>query len=152
MNALRLFEAAGNQGNAEAQHNAGFMYHEGQGTKPNMEKAISWYRRAADQGFALSQYNLGVMFADGEGVTPDPETALMWFRSSAAQGYIVAEIRLAEISLASQDLKQAFFWYQKADSGDAAAMFNVGSFYHNGWGVAKAEEYYRKARDAGLDR
>jgi TPR repeat protein len=152
--ALSIFEAVGNQGGAEAQYNAGQMYREGLGTKPNLARAMAWYRRAADQGFAPSQYDLGIMYAEGEGVRPDAKTALMWFRKSAEQGFVEAQVKLAEIAFASQDFKQAFFWWQKAaDGGDANAMFNVGSAYYAGRGVAKNEakavEYYRKARDAG---
>ena len=152
--ALSLFEALGNQGNVEAQHNAGHMYNLGIGTKPNLTQAMAWYRRAADQGFAPSQYDLGIMYAEGEGVKADAKTALFWFRKAAEQGFVDAEVKLAEVSFASQDYKQAFFWWQKAaDVGDAGAMFNVASAYYAGRGVpkdeAKAIEYYRKARDAG---
>lgn len=152
--ALRLFEALGDQGNVEAQHNAGHMYNLGVGTTLNLAKAMAWYRRAADQGFAPSQYDLGIMYAEGEGVKPDAKMALFWFRKAAEQGFVDAEVKLAEVSFASQDFKQAFFWWQKAaDAGDAGAMFNVASAYYAGRGVpkneAKAIEYYRKARDAG---
>jgi tetratricopeptide (TPR) repeat protein len=152
--ALSLFEAIGAQGSAVAQHNAGHMYVNGLGTKRNFPKAMAWYRRAADQGYAPSQYDLGAMYAEGEGVKPDPEIALMWFRKSAEQGFVRAEVKLAEIAFASRNLAEAFVWWQKAaDGGDADAMFNVGSAYYAGRGVAKdldkAIQYYRKARDAG---
>jgi len=152
--ALRIFEAAGLNGNAEAQHNAGYMYRVGEGTKEDLAKAMAWYARAAERGFAPSQFNLGVMYGEGEGVKADPEAALTWFRKSAAQGYVDAQLKLAEIALANDNKKEAFFWYKKAaDNGDANAIFNVASFYYKGFGVAKdqakAVEYYRKARDAG---
>jgi len=152
--ALRIFEAAGLNGNAEAQHNAGYMYRVGEGTKQDFGKALGWYSRAAEQGFAPSQFNLGVMYAEGEGAKADAETALTWFRKSAAQGFVDAQLKLAEIAFANDNKKEAFFWYKKAaDNGDAQAMFNVGSFYYKGIGIAKddakAVEYYRKARDAG---
>jgi hypothetical protein len=152
--ALSLFEAIGAQGSVVAQHNAGHMYVNGLGTKRNFAKALAWYRRAANQGYAPSQYDLGIMYAEGEGLKPDPENAMMWFRKSAEQGFVAAELRLAEIEFASGKFAEAFFWWQKAaDGGDADAMFNVGSAYSSGRGVAKdltkAIEYYRKARDAG---
>lgn len=152
--ALSLFEALGNQGSAEAQHNAGLMYYRGLGTRSDFAKAMAWYRRSAGQGFAASQYDLGIMYDEGEGVPRDAQAAALWLRKSAEQGFVQAQVRLAQILFASQDFKQAFFWWQKAaDAGDASAMFNIGSAYYAGRGVpkdeAKAMEYYRKAKDAG---
>jgi TPR repeat protein len=45
-------------------------------------------------------------------------------------------------------------WLRKAaDKGHATAMYNIGVMYDNGYGVtqdnAKAEEWYKKAKDAG---
>jgi hypothetical protein len=152
--ALSLFETLGAQGDVRAQHNAAYMHVSGLGTKRNFAKAMAWYRRAAEQGHAPSQYDLGVMYAEGEGVKPDPQTALMWYRRSAEQGFVRAQVQLAEIAFAGGNYAEAFFWWQKAaEAGDAGAMFNVGSAYYAGRGVAKdpakAVEYYRKARDAG---
>jgi TPR repeat protein len=154
--ALSIFEELGAQGHVEAQQNAGHMYVNGLGTPRNYAKAMAWYRRAAEQGYAVSQYDLGLMYEKGEGVSPDPETALMWFRKSAEQGFARAQTKLAEFAFASGNMAEAFFWWKKAaDSGDADAMFNVGSAYSVGRGVdkdlTKAIEYYRKARDAGND-
>src|SRR5919205_3778505 len=59
--ALRLFEAAAQKGDREAQHTLGFMYRDGRGTKRNDAKAMAWYRKAAEQDYAPAAYNLGVM-------------------------------------------------------------------------------------------
>ena len=45
-------------------------------------------------------------------------------------------------------------WYEKAaDNGDATAIYALGTFYENGYGVAqdpaKARELYQKAADMG---
>src|SRR5690348_2524035 len=75
VSALRLFEAAAQKGNREAQHRLGFMYREGRGTKRNDAKAMAWYRKAAEQGYAPAEYNLGLMYAQGEGAEADPSKA-----------------------------------------------------------------------------
>ena len=54
----------------------------------------------------------------------------------------------------AQDYAKAREWYEKAAAkGDASAMFNLGSLYKNGHGVAqdyaKAREWYEKAAANG---
>jgi TPR repeat protein len=152
--ALKLFRAAAEAGNREAQHNLGFMYHDGKGTKRDDAEAMVWYRKAADQGFAPSEFDLGVMYAEGEGVRPDPATALVWFRKAADHGFLDAQVRLGEMAFVNSDFPEAFRWFKKAaDQGDERAAFNVGSLYQTGRGVekneAKAVEYYRKSGEIG---
>jgi TPR repeat protein len=44
--ALELFLRAAQLGSASAQHNVGYFYDEGIGTKRNLALALSWYRKA----------------------------------------------------------------------------------------------------------
>src|SRR5215212_4858691 len=153
--ALKLFEAAAQKGDREAQHTLAFMYRDGMGTKRNDAKALAWYRKAAEQGFAPAEYNLGLMYAQGEGVKPDPAAAQIWFRRAADHGSIEAQVKLAEIAVLEEKFEEAFLWFSKAaDQNDADAAFNVGSLYYVGRGVAKDEakatEYYRKAARLGM--
>ena len=153
--ALKLFEAAAQKGNREAQHTLAFMYRDGKGTKRNDAKAIAWYRRAAEQGYAPAEYNLGLMYVQGEGVKPDPVAAQRWFRRAADHGSVEAQVKLAEIAVLEEKFEEAFLWFSKAaDQDDADAAFNVGSLYYLGRGVAKDEakatEYYRKAAQLGM--
>jgi TPR repeat protein len=153
--ALKLFEAAAQKGNREAQHTLGFMYRDGRGTKRNDAKALAWYRRAAEQGYAPAEYNLGLMYAQGEGAKRDPPAAEKWFRQAADHGSVEAQVKLAEIAIADQKYEEAFLWFSKAaDQDNADAAFNVGSLYYVGRGVAKDEakatEYYRRAARLGM--
>src|SRR3982750_2697142 len=84
--ALKLFEAAAQKGDREAQHTLAFMYRDGRGTKRNDTKAIAWYRKAAEQGYVPSEFNLGLMYAQGEGAKRDPAMAGRWFRRAADHG------------------------------------------------------------------
>ena len=43
---------------AEAQHNLGVMYHNGQGVPKDYAEAARWYRLAAEQGNRFAKYNL----------------------------------------------------------------------------------------------
>ena len=69
--AVKWYRRAAEQGIAEAQHNLGFMYHEGQGMAQDYAEAVKWYRRAAEQGLAEAQTNLGYMYHTGRGVAQD---------------------------------------------------------------------------------
>ncbi len=153
--ALKLFEAAAQKGNREAQHTLGFMYRDGMGTKRNDTKAMAWYRKAAEQGYAPAEYNLGLMYAQGEGAKPNPVAAQRWFRRAADHGSVEAQVKLAEIAIFDEKYEEALLWFSKAaDQNDADAAFNVGSLYYMGQGgakdEAKATEYYRKAARLGM--
>jgi uncharacterized protein len=153
--ALKLFEAAAQKGDREAQHTLAFMYRDGRGTKRNDTKAIAWYRKAAEQGYAPAEYNLGLMYAQGEGAKPDPAAAQTWFRRAAEHGSVEAQVKLAEIAIFDEKYEEALLWFSKAaDQNDADAAFNVGSLYYMGQGVAKDEakatEYYRRAARLGM--
>jgi TPR repeat protein len=136
--ALKLFEAAAQKGDREAQHTLAFMYRDGKGTRRNDAKAMAWYRKSAEQGYAPAAYNLGLMYAQGEGAKPDPAAAQTWFRRAAENGSVEAQVKLAEIAVLEEKFEEAFLWFSKAaDQDDADAAFNVGSLYYVGRGVAK---------------
>src|SRR4051812_32873855 len=120
--ALKLFEAAAQKGDREAQHTLAFMYRDGKGTKRNDAKAIAWYRKSAEQGYAPAAYNLGLMYAQGEGAKPDPAAAQTWFRRAAEHGSVEAQVKLAEIAVLEEKFEEAFLWFSKAaDQDDADA-------------------------------
>ena len=70
------------------------MYRIGQGVKPDVKVAVTWYRRAADQGHVGAQYLLGTMYANARGVPRDYPEALKWFRRAIDQGYAPARSQL----------------------------------------------------------
>jgi len=74
------------QGDADAQSNLGFMYHNGEGVPKDYAVAVRWYRLAAEQGHASAQYNLGIMYYNGEGVPQDYVQAHMWWNLAASKG------------------------------------------------------------------
>jgi len=82
IDALRVRAEAGD---AEAQHNLGVRYANGQGVPQDDAEAARWYRLAADQGLALAQVNLGVRYENGRGVPQDYIEAHMWFNLAVAQ-------------------------------------------------------------------
>jgi hypothetical protein len=77
---LRIWMAAAEAGDPEAQTTVGEIYERGLGTEPNYEAAIVWYRKAADQGNSRALFNLGTLYEQGLGVPADKLEALNLYR------------------------------------------------------------------------
>jgi uncharacterized protein len=78
--ALRVWLAAAEAGDAEAQNNVGEIYERGLGGAPNYEAAVIWYQKAADANYARAQFNLGTLYEQGTGVEKDRLKALNLYR------------------------------------------------------------------------
>lgn len=78
--ALRVWMAAAEAGDPEAQNNVGEIYERGLGAEPNYEAAVIWYQKAADQGYTRALFNLGTLYEQGSGVPKDRLMALNLYR------------------------------------------------------------------------
>ena len=87
-------QTAAQHGNAEAQHNLGFIYTMGHGVDKDFIQGSRWYRVAAEQGLGKAQYHLGAMHANGRGVPRNHEKAMHWYRLAARQGLREAQFNL----------------------------------------------------------
>jgi TPR repeat protein len=58
---------AADQGNADAQNNLGWLYHNGLGVTASRVEAIAWYLQAYRQGNSLAKENLMNLGIDVEG-------------------------------------------------------------------------------------
>lgn len=165
--ALQEWRPLSEQGHAEAQHNLGNMYNDGEGVTKDNHQAVFWYRKFAEQGNAKAQFKLGYMYANGWGITKDDSQAEIWFRKAAEQGLAVAQFYLGTMydEGVLKDDVQAVFWYSKsAEQGDAIDQINLGLSYYEGvpednvqayaWfnlaaarGVEYVEKRAKKARD-----
>ena len=103
------------QNNAVAENNLGVMYTYGHGLKPDMRRAVGWYRKAAERGHPDAQANLGNMYEAGQGVPPDMVEAANWYRASAEQGNPKGEVKMARMydtgTGVEADGGRAYFWY-----------------------------------------
>ena len=81
--ALQLLRPLAEQGDARAQGNLGFMYHQGYGVPQDFAEALKWLRLSAEQGDASSQDMLGAMYDNGDGVLQDFIQSHMWHNLSA---------------------------------------------------------------------
>jgi TPR repeat protein len=152
-------QAAGNDGDEEAQEALGDWYRTGRGgLSQDYAQACQWYHKAADQGDAESQDWMGVMCQNGTGLDKDYAQAVNWYRKAAEQGNPFAQCNLANMyqngTGVDKDYAQAAGWYRKsAEQGHAGAQYSVGNLYENGMGVGKdyaqAVGWYRKSADQG---
>src|SRR5665213_3032957 len=88
--AVKWFRKAAEQNFAEAQHNLGFCYANGQGVAQDYAEAVKWFRKAAEQNNAQAQYDLGACYFNGHGVAKDYVEGYKWWLLAAGQGNEVA--------------------------------------------------------------
>jgi hypothetical protein len=80
--ALRVWMAAAEAGDPDAQNNVGEIYERGLGGQANFEAAVIWYKKAADQGYSRALFNLGTLYEQGQGVPKDRLQALNLYRKA----------------------------------------------------------------------
>ena len=73
--ARELYQQAADRGEALAQYNLGFMYHNGEGGEKDIEKAVFFYQKAGDQGYSIALAALSEMYMQGIGVKKDLKKA-----------------------------------------------------------------------------
>ena len=124
-----LFVKAAAQNNAVAENNLGVMNTYGHGLKPDMRRAVGWYRKAAERGHPDAQANLGNMYEAGQGVPPDMVEAAKWYRVSAEQGNPKGEVNMARMydtgTGVEADGGRAYFWYVLAAGHSKGEILQV---------------------------
>ncbi|MDP6415703.1 MAG: tetratricopeptide repeat protein, partial [Gammaproteobacteria bacterium] len=108
--ALRELTPFAEQGNADAQHNLGWMYGLGKGVPQDYKTAMKWFILAAEQGIAKSQHNLGWMYRKGLGVPQDYKTAVKWYTLAAEQGNTYAQNNLGLMYHKGQGVLQNYVY------------------------------------------
>jgi len=88
LSAFRLFLLGAKAGDKGCQQKLGYMYDGGHGIKPNIKKAIYWYKKSDEknESFAVS-YNLALIYRD----TGEKELELKYLRMAADLGDEVAK-------------------------------------------------------------
>jgi TPR repeat protein len=118
--ALQKLTAMAEAGDAEAQLNLGWIYHDGEVVSEDSSIAVQWFRKAAEQGLADAQFWVGWMYDVGEGVTRDFAAAVTWYRKAAEQGDTDAQYNLGlkykDGSGVPKDLVAADMWLHVAVS------------------------------------
>jgi TPR repeat protein len=142
LRACEWFQAAAEQGHAEAQCELADCFAEGRGVKKDRAKAFHWYEKAALQGHARAQWNLGELYAVGiPGVAQDPRQATVLCKRAAKAGFAPAQATMGTLmARAKKHDRAAEWWTLAAEQGDLEAQFNLAYAYRSGMGVEKSEE------------
>jgi TPR repeat protein len=119
----------------------GLIHQDGKGTAPDLELALSYFRRAAEQGHRGAQTALGVLLVDGTAGARDLIAGETWLRRAAAAGDHAAAHRLAELYIGSGPLPPNYTeganWLRRAaEAGDGAAARRLGQLYLTGQELA----------------
>ena len=150
---------AADQGQAEAQHNLGRMYYNGEGVDQSDAMAVEWWRKAADQGLARAQHDLAIMYDKGKGVDQSKALAAEFYRKAADQGHPPAQFNLATMHENGEGVDQSDevainLFILAADQGHSKAQYTLGVAYFNGLkgmpeDAPTGVEFFRKAADQG---
>ncbi|TRY73749.1 hypothetical protein TCAL_07757 [Tigriopus californicus] len=82
---LALLTRAAQAGDAESQHNLGYVYEMGLGgVAVDLRQALDWYEAAASQDYPPSVYNVGVFYESGTIVPQDLNRAQILFQKAQA--------------------------------------------------------------------
>lgn len=104
---LKIWTAAAEKGDTDAQYYVGTIYEGGLGTPPDYAAAASWYEKAAAKGHSASQFVLASLYEKGLGVPANANKALNLYRQAAglSGNYTIVETSKYEaLEKAANDL------------------------------------------------
>ena len=81
-------------GDARAMAMMGAFYQSGNGVKPDLEKAVSWFTKAAEKNHPGAQFSLAMLYLDGSLGNPDADTGAKWLEKAAPGGNPQAQYNL----------------------------------------------------------
>ncbi|MCC2980025.1 tetratricopeptide repeat protein [Sphingomonas sp. IC4-52] len=122
------------------------------------KEGFAWFNKAAAQGHLMALNMVGRCYDQGWGVTVDKKRAAECFRIAAERGLDWGMYNFATaLTLGegvAEDKAAALAWFRKASAlGNAKAINYVGSFYEDGWVVARdmvtAADCYARAAEGG---
>lgn len=105
--AVALWKALAEKGDADAQYNLGTVYLHGDGVSKSDETAIKWFRLAAEQGDRSAQQQLGVMILHGRGTVANAEEGYRWINKKHHEHMQHAEHLAGERQRAAQLIWQS---------------------------------------------
>jgi len=142
--AVRLFQLAAAQGDAEALYELSGMATAGRGMEASDVMAFDYMRQAAELGLADAQYQLASMLKEGRGTVADASAALDWGRHAATQGHERAQFSLGCVLLESPEAaakQEGLQWLNAAADGGSrqAALFLAAALARGEHDLAKDE-------------
>ena len=158
--AVKLYQVAAEQKNAEALYHLADCYYSAYGVEVDKEKSFELTRESAELGYADAQYQLGYFYESGDdGFTQDYEEAVKWYKKAADQNYADAQCNLAYCYMLGYggdvDVKEVAELFRKAaEQKNPIAEYYLGWCYENGYGLdtdfEQALYWYKEAADQGM--
>ena len=136
----------------------GDMHMKGQGTPPDIDKAIEYFEKAAECGNSDAQYALAKIYLQDESASEEKiRQAVEWLTKIADSGKDMAQYQLGKLYhngrlYVPKDLKAAMSYYlQSAENGNQYARYQLGKLYLSGEEVPqdtiKAESWLLKSAE-----
>ena len=94
--ALEWLERAASKGRPSAMSLLAWLY-ASDPERPDLVKAVTYYRAAAEAGDEAAQNNLGELYETGRGVSQDATQAFSWYARAAEAGFPPAQLNLARL-------------------------------------------------------
>lgn len=126
---LAILRQSAEQGNAEAQHQLGMIYANGNGVDLDYTTAFNWINKAAGQGHRQALRTLAWLYANGFGTEQNDNKAQQLIIQLAEAGdpkdqYFLASLYQSGLYGMETDSKQMVFWYyQSAQQHYARAQY-----------------------------
>ena len=120
--AVKWYQLACKQGNAEAMNNLGMKYVRGLGVEKDENKAFQLIMESALRDNPKAMNNLGYFYFDGVGCQRNTTKAMEWFQKAKENGEDVNMLQL---------LKQA-------DSKDSLSEYQLAEYYRKGEGLSRS--------------
>lgn len=140
LRAMRLYEAAAEAGDLEAQNYLGFYLISNQRRAADARRGLEWLERAAIGGDRKAQSNIGFLLLGGKGVEQDYEKAAYWLERASAAGLPAASSMLGDLyrdgkGVARDSLQAAAHYYAAFDAGLTDAAYKLESLLGSEWAV-----------------
>ena len=155
--ARRYFEAAAEQGNADALYGLGKLYLKKEYSRFDPIRAIEYLEQSAEKDHAFAKYQLGKLLCEGEICDKDIARGLKLLEELAEKGVSIAAYLAGKVYLREkewQDIKKAISHFKSAaEDGNFYAEYQLGKIYYFGTGVRpdteKGFDYLKASADHG---
>ncbi|WP_159711274.1 tetratricopeptide repeat protein [Geminicoccus flavidas] len=113
--ALRYYELAGQNDDAQSLFNIAKRYADGDGVTVDKVRAVELFERAARLGDSRAYARLGDLYSDTSAWPTEPAQAAVWYERAAAVGDEKSMYKLADLHdrgrLGARDAVSAYRWY-----------------------------------------
>ncbi|MBS1197301.1 MAG: sel1 repeat family protein [Proteobacteria bacterium] len=150
---VKTLEKQAEQGNANAQCQLGYLFHNSDYIAQNPIRSAHWLKQAAGQGNPDAQYRLAKHYREEFGVLYDHDQVLAWLEKAVEGGHIEAVNELIGLYEWKKDASIPFVLLA-AENGNEYAQFELAQRCLNGDGLekdlAKAALLFEAAAKQGL--